>query len=82
MWMRPVDSLPDEQVLVTVRVRGRVRVRYYQIEGRWYCLDDLECWRMKASPRWREDRTWYLKTEQIESWEYEAETGTDGKQRG
>ncbi len=68
MWTDPDNLLPDEQVIVRIRVNGKIRDRYYQIEGRWYCLDDLECWRMNTSPRWAEDRAWYLKSEKVEAW--------------
>lgn len=55
-------------MLVSVRVNGKVRPNYYCIHGRWYCLDDLDRWRMNTSRYWPEDRSWYLDTSQIEAW--------------
>ncbi len=61
-------TLPEEGQLVMIRVGGCLRPRYYQVRGRWYCLDDLDRWRMNTSPYWEEDRSWYLKMEQVEGW--------------
>ncbi len=67
-WIDVDEDLPEEEVLVTVRVNGVARWDYYRIEERWYGLEDLNRWRMNTSRYWAQDRTWYLKTEQIEGW--------------
>lgn len=71
-WIDVNVSLPEEEALVDVRVRGSVRPDYYRIEDRWYSLEDLDRWRMNTSRYWKEDRTWYLETEQVEGWRDEA----------
>ncbi len=71
-WIDVNVSLPEEEALVAVRVRGSVRSDYYRIEDRWYSLEDLDRWRMNTSRYWKEDRTWYLETEQVEGWRDEA----------
>ncbi len=67
-WIDVHVRLPDEQEIVTIRVNGALRPRYYHIEDRWYSLDDLDRWQMNTSAYWPADRSWYLKTEQIEAW--------------
>ncbi len=67
-WIDIREELPEELAVVSVRVRGRVRPGYYRVRDRWYALVDLDRWRMKTSPYWREDRAWYLVSEQIEAW--------------
>ncbi|HEX7071521.1 MAG TPA: hypothetical protein VF190_11975 [Rhodothermales bacterium] len=67
-WIAPERGLPDEKEEVTVRVRGEARTGYYRIGERWYAATDLHRWRMNTSPYWKKDRSWYLKTEQIEAW--------------
>ena len=67
-WMDPARSLPDEKEEVLVRVRGDVRPAYYRIGNRWYSLADLERWKMNTSPYWEKDRSWYLKTEDVQGW--------------
>jgi hypothetical protein len=49
-------------------VKGEVRAGYYHIGDRWYALADLDRWRMNTSPSWNTDRSWYLKTDDIEAW--------------
>lgn len=76
--MKETDhTLPEDGKLVTVRVRGKLRPGYYHIRGRWYALIDLDRWQMNTSPYWAEDRSWYLKTEQIEGWVAEDEQPSD-----
>ena len=70
-WMSPAQSMPDEKEEVTVRIRGQARPRYYRIGDRWYAVVDLERWRMNTSPYWPVDRSWYLKTDQVEGWRQE-----------
>ncbi len=72
-WIDPKDNLPEEKQLVAIRVRGQVRSACYNIDDRWYALEDLDRWRMNTSPYWEMDRAWYLKTEQIEAWCEKAE---------
>ncbi len=72
MWRKPSENLPDEEVLVTVQVQGEVRENYYRIGGRWYAMVDLGRWRMNTSPYWPTDKTWYVKTENIEAWHYQS----------
>jgi hypothetical protein len=72
MWQEPTNELPDEEALVVVQVRGEVRENYYRIEGRWYDLADLDRWRMNTSHNWPKDRTWYVKTENVEAWHYQT----------
>ena len=64
-WIDIKDELPEENKLVTIRVRGKERPDYYRLYDRWYSLEDLDRWRMNTSRYWPEDRTWYLKTEQV-----------------
>lgn len=73
-WVEPEKEMPDEGVLVWVRVHGDLRPRYYRIGGRWYALVDLDHWRMRDSPYWKRDRAWYLKTEDIDVWRAFDET--------
>lgn len=67
-WIDVEKRLPDEREVVSIRVKGQVRRGYYRIDGRWYAMEDLHRWRMNTSRYWETDRTWYLKTEEIESW--------------
>jgi len=67
-WVKIDAALPDEQELTTVRVHGAERRHYYRIGERWYWMGDLNRWQMNTSPFWSIDRSWYLKTEQIEGW--------------
>ena len=67
-WRDPATDSPEEKQLVSIRVRGEVRYRYYRIGDRWYSLDDLDRWKMNTSERWPADLSWYLKTSQIEAW--------------
>jgi uncharacterized protein (DUF2126 family) len=67
-WIDVEKQLPDEGELVTIRVNGAMRPDYYRIDGRWYALEDLDRWKMNTSRYWETDHTWYLKTEDIDSW--------------
>lgn len=67
-WIEPARKLPDEKEEVWIRVRGDQRPSYYRIGDRWYSIRDLNRWRMNTSPYWRSDRSWYLKTEDVEAW--------------
>jgi uncharacterized protein (DUF2126 family) len=49
-------------------VDRRGKTDYYRIDGRWYALEDLDRWKMNTSRYWETDHTWYLKTEDIDSW--------------
>lgn len=67
-WIDIRVRLPDEKEEVYIRVKGHIRTHYYHIEDRWYSAEDLDRWQMNTSRYWETDRTWYLKTDQIESW--------------
>lgn len=67
-WIEPARGLPDEREVVWIRVRGGLRPNYYRIGERWYALVDLHRWKMNTSPYWRFDRSWYLKTEDVDAW--------------
>jgi len=82
MWQKPSDELPEEEALVVVQVRGEVRENYYRIEGRWYDISDLNRWRMSESSRWSADRTWYIKTKNIEAWHYQKLNEERKKKKG
>lgn|GEM_PF-2681853 len=72
-WIKLCDYLPEQKRVVSIRVAGTIRRKYYVIDDRWYCLTDLDCWKMKLSSNWAQDRSWYLDSDCVEMWEEEAE---------
>ena len=68
-WTDPDKMLPDEKEEVSVRVQGQIRHRWYRLQHRWYAVEDLDRWVMRTSPYWSQDRSWYLRTDEIEAWQ-------------
>lgn len=71
-WIDPESALPDEREPVSIRVRGERRSGWYRVADRWYALDDLDRWIMNTSRYWAKDRSWYLKTDEVQAWQPET----------
>ncbi|MFW5972408.1 MAG: hypothetical protein ACOCTG_00335 [Bacteroidota bacterium] len=81
-WKSTDQELPYPKDEVSVRVNGSVRRAYYRMYDRWYALIDLDRWKMRTSPYWEEDRSWYLRTDDIEAWRPESGEQATGSGNG